>query len=491
MTDLSRRDLLAAAAGLSAAAALGPWELASAAGSPPVRALARECRGPVLTPASAGWSRARQVFNARYNPTNPAAVLFAEGVRDVQAAVRWATRYGVRITARSGGHSYAGYSVVTGGLVVDLSRLSRITVNRAAGTVDVEAGVRLMKLYATLSPRGLTVPGGSCASVGVGGLALGGGVGLAGRKFGLTADNIVEMTCVTADGRARTVNSRSNPDLFWALRGGGGGNFGIVTRFTFRTHPVTSAWFFLVSFPWSEAVGAFGAWQELAPFAPDDLYALCTFQTDGATPQAFAFGQYFGSGSQLDALLRPLTQAGGSIQKGRLPYQQLMLRWAGCTGLSVSRCLATQTPQRFAAKSDYVAAAIPRAGRQVMKEWIEARNASPRLGSGAIIADAYGGAINRVKPSATAFVHRNQRFSFQYFSAFSPGATRATDAWMNGLHAAMRPYVSGFAYQNYIDPGLATWKRAYYGSNYARLVDVKTKYDPGFLFRFRQAIPPR
>src|SRR5690242_20425819 len=242
----TRRELLAGGAALAASG----WLLAGSAGAKPTPALAqlrRQLKGPMLLPSS---SKAF-VFNTRYAPIKPLAVVQAANASDVQACVRWAARHDVPIRARSGGHSYAGYCTASGGLVVDLRRLDGVSLS--GSTVTAGAGTNLIDLYAALARRGATTPGGSCPTVGLGGLALGGGMGLAGRAFGLTCDNIRAVQIVTADGQLRTADADSNPGLYWACRGGGGGNFGIVTRLQLRAHRVSSASWFRITFPWSQA----------------------------------------------------------------------------------------------------------------------------------------------------------------------------------------------------------------------------------------------
>ena len=243
MERLDRRELLERTAGAAvAASAMGAIaDLAWAA--PPsgraLRELERALAGDVVTPTESAYASARLLFNRRFDGVRPRAVAFCANATDVQKAVRWARRYGVRIAARAGGHSYGGYSVGSG-LVVDVSRMSRISVDARARTATVGAGARLIDVYRELWKHGLTIPGGSCPSVGIAGLALGGGVGFSSRKLGLTCDNVRGLRIVTADGRARNAGARQHADLFWACRGGGGGNFGIVTRFLFRTHRVRS-----------------------------------------------------------------------------------------------------------------------------------------------------------------------------------------------------------------------------------------------------------
>src|SRR5918996_5740939 len=241
---LDRREFLGdAVAGVTALVLADEASFAPAITRRAARALRAAVRGPVFLPRSPGFNRERLVYNTRYDGVRPDAVVQPLDTRDVQAVVRWADRFGVRLVPRSGGHGYAGYSTTANGVVVDLRRLRGIRI--ANGRATVGAGARLIDVYARLARRGLVVPAGSCPSVGIAGLALGGGHGLSGRRFGLTADNLLAATIVTADGRALRVDADTNEDLYWACRGGGGGNFGIVTSLTFQAHPPQgAAWFF-------------------------------------------------------------------------------------------------------------------------------------------------------------------------------------------------------------------------------------------------------
>jgi FAD/FMN-containing dehydrogenase len=499
---LDRREFLAGAAGGALALTLPGASLADVAAEPSTlsrraaRALRSAVKGKVLFPRTPGYNAARLVYNLRYDGARPDAVVQAASAQDVAAVVRWANRFDVNVVARSGGHSYAGYSTTGNGVVVDLSTMNGVRV--AGGRATVGAGTQLIDMYSALARRGLTVPGGSCPSVGIGGLALGGGHGLAGRRWGLTADNIRALTIVTADGRVRQVTADSNEDLYWACRGGGGGNFGIVTSLGLQTHRTRGAAWFFASFPWSQASEALAAWQAFAPDAPDALTSICSLGTSGGSgpPRVTALGQYFGSPARLRRLLRPLARvSGASVSVGSSTYMSLVLRWAGCLDEGFRACHTTGTSPggtmpraSFYAKSDFFDRPLSARARARMVSWIERRQRSG--GSGALLLDAYGGAYNRPAADATAFVHRDMLFSLQYLAYYGAGGRGAANAWVNGVWRALRPAASGQAYQNYIDPQLAGWQRAYYAGNLPRLRAIKKQVDPDFRFRFRQAIPP-
>jgi FAD/FMN-containing dehydrogenase len=496
--SLDRRELLGRAAwAVAAGSVLGrlPDTAFAARGvDPRVRELRRLVTGPVLARGSAAYEAQRVVYNERFDDVRPLAVVQPRGVADIQAVLRWAQRAGVTVVPRSGGHSYAGYSTGTG-VVLDVSRLRGIRVD--GGTAVVGAGAQLIDVYAALAAKGRTIPAGSCPTVGIGGLALGGGIGLAARRLGTTSDNIESLRIVTADGRLLECDKRRNADLFWACRGGGGRNFGVVTDFHFRATRVSKASYFFASWPWSAGPELIPAWQRWAPHTTDALTTLCRLATGVSGPSLQVFGQFLGPEAKIRGLLTPLLRAAPptSVTTGSSGYFDLVLRWAGCLGRSQSACHLVAEHgvlQRatFAAKSDYVGRVFPAAAVRVLQRRLETRQSS-RHGSGALIMDSYGGAIARVPPHATAFIHRTPLCSMQYLAYWgAPEHESASLAWIRAFHRAMRPYVTGGAYQNYVDPDLEDWRRAYYGSNYARLVDVKRRYDPDRLFRFPQAIGP-
>jgi FAD/FMN-containing dehydrogenase len=432
---------------------------AGGAGPRALRELARHVRGPVIRPGAARYAAAAQVYNARFDGARPDAVVEPLDSRDVQALLRWADRHDVRVSARSGGHSYAGYSTLDRGVVVDLRRLDGLDLDRGERRVSIGAGARAIDIVDALARHGGAVPLGSCPTVGLGGLALGGGYGLAARAWGLTADTVTRIAVVTPDGRLRRVDRRHDEDLFWALRGGGGGNFGIATRFELRVHRAPRAAWFRGALP--DAAAAIAAWQEWAPEADPRLTALLQLGAGSVS----VLGQYLGSQAQLNASLGALRRAGASLTTGTSAYGPLQVRWANGR---------TSPRTAFSAKSHYVARALPARAR--------ARLAAELAGGGcSMLLDAYGGALNRPRARDTAFVHRDARYSIQYL-------TYAGDvAGLRRLHGIVAPHADG-AYQNYMDPELRGWRRAYYGRNLERLEAVRERYDPDRRFRFPRAI---
>ena len=287
MERFGRRDFVVRGgrlAGAAATFALGLTSEAHAASA--LDELDAALRGPLYRPGSVRYGQTRRPWNARFDDVLPRAVAQPLDTADVQAIVRWAVAHDVRLAVRSGGHSYAGLSSTTG-LLVDLSRLSAVTCG-ADGRAAVGAGATLGSVYARLWAAGQrTIPAGSCPTVGIAGLTLGGGHGFAARAFGLACDSLRSVRIVTADGHAHDVSAGSRPSLFWALRGGGAGSYGIVTRLTFATRKVGTVTTFVLRWPWAAAADVAAAWQAFMVTAPDELtttLALRVPPTTGGTP---------------------------------------------------------------------------------------------------------------------------------------------------------------------------------------------------------------
>ncbi len=468
--------------------------------------LAKSLQGTLVRPNDAQYTTARQLFDPRYDSVLPAAVAYCAAPTDVQTCLAFVRKFGLPFAPRSGGHNYNGYSTSTG-LVIDVTRMHTVTVNTSTNTTTIGAGTRLIDVYNNLAQYGLVLPAGSCPTVGVAGLTLGGGVGVVGRKFGLTCDNLQSAQVVTADGRILTCDAQHDPDLFWSLRGGGGGNMGIVTSFNFQVHPVTTLTLFTLAWSWNDAAAVVDAWQHWAPQAPDEAWSNCLLlaQKDkSAGPIVHVNGVYVGSEGPLDTLLAQLINKIGITPTYRYVASPgilaTMLYEAGCYNKSVPQChLPSQdlngqlVRDTSAVKSHYYVNALSRQGIDTLINAINTRQASSTMGEGGIGMDAYGGAINRVASDATAFVHRNALFSSQFSASWNANdpasVVSANRSWLNGTWQAMRPYATGTSYQNYVDPDLSDWQHAYYGANLARLQHVKATYDPDNLFHFAQSIP--
>ena len=477
---------------------------ASAATDADWTAFASTLDGRLVRPTSSEYALAHQLYDPRFDHVHPEGIAYCASEADVQRCISFARAHALAFTARCGGHSYAGYSTCTG-LVCDVGPLGAIVIDDAQNTVRVGAGAKLIDLYAALGPRNVAVPGGTCPSVGIAGLALGGGQGVLGRLLGLTCDSILSLRIVTADGQIRTCDATTEPDLYWACRGGGGGNFGVVTQFTFRTHPIGSLVRFSASWPWTAAADVVRAWQAWGPSAPDALWSKIHLNAAGSTNGIGMAGVFAGDEAALRAQLALLDASVGRAARGvhasTSPYLETMLVEASCNDRPIDTChLPSVTPtgalgrRDHVGHSDFFSSPLSSEGIAALIASVEARGSDPLLsrGAGGVSFDALGGAINRVAPDATAFFHRSSLFLAQYSTHWAahstPDVIDANIAWLDRFHDAMRPSASGFAYLNYMDDRLTDWPRAYYGDNLARLRTIKARVDPDGFFRFAQAI---
>jgi hypothetical protein len=470
--------------------------------------LGRSLQGELVLPGSSAYRTAGQSYNPVFDDARPRAIAYVSSAADAAQTIGFGRQHGVPLSIRSGGHCYGGWSTGSG-LVIDVSRLNDVVFDPATATASVGAGCHLVDLYAALAPHSVAVPGGSCPTVGIAGLTLGGGLGVLGRRFGLTCDNLVEADVVLASGELVTANANEHADLFWALRGAGGGNFGVVTQFRFSTHPIGDLGLFTLVWPWTAAARVIAAWQQWAPLSPDELWSNCLLIAGQSTPSGYlpvarVTGVYVGTETALESELEPFLDAVGVAPftrfVGTAPYLDTMMIEAGCENDTVAEChLPSQDPagllQRapFGAKSDILTGTAGPAAIAAMMAAVEARQSSPVLAGGGIALDAMGGAISRLATDATAFVHRDARCTLQYSAGWQVGAPAATVVsnrrWLRSSWQSMRPFVSGQAYQNYADPELAGWAEAYYGSNLSRLEQVKAAYNPDDVFQFPQAVP--
>jgi FAD/FMN-containing dehydrogenase len=460
----------------------------STAGPGPIdyAALAAKLSGRLVRAGDPGYAAASRSYNPLFDGRQPAAIALCGKPADVQACVAAAAASGTPIAARSGGHSYAGYSTPNGALVVDLAGLSAVTVN-ADGSLVVGAGARLIDVYAAAGNAGRAIGAGSCPSVGIAGLTLGGGIGVLGRKFGLTCDQLTSATIVTPDGVQRTVSAGSEPDLFWALRGGGGGNFGIVTSFTFATAPAPSVMIFSLQYPAGSVSDVLGGWQQWATAAPDELWSTCNV-AGGSPATCSVTGTFIGSASALATQLNALNRATGATPSGKYvltkSYLDAMRHFAGCSSDSVEQC-HLNTAGGSLGRESFVASS------RVVTSPVGDPGAIASLCGGKaglnLVFDALGGAIGRVAADATAFPYRSAVATVQIYQKLNipqPAATQVVGAVRDALAGPL----GTTGYVNYIDPAMPNWGQAYYGNNLARLRQVANQYDPHGVFSFPQAI---
>ncbi|MGN9908911.1 FAD-binding oxidoreductase [Phytohabitans sp. LJ34] len=421
--------------------------------------------GEAFAPDSPGYDAVRRPAGAAYRDTRPRLVVRCRSVADVTRTVLHAAATGDRLAVRGGGHCFAGRSS-TDGIVLDMSGLDGISV-AGDGVATIGAGARLAAVYAALHAHGRTLPAGCGPTVGITGLTLGGGIGLLGRQHGLTCDRLVGARVVLADGSVVDCDHDREPDLFWALRGAGGGQFAVVTSLRFDTvaEPTTTR----VEARWSDVAveDLVAAWQTWAPDAPDGLTVNLALDSEPGVPvRATLFGASTLGEKPTAALLRELTGRAFALRAG-LPFHQLKSGFAGPRDAP-----ATRTRSEFFARAlpeDTIASLLARLGE-------------PRAGGRRQLAfTAMGGAYNRVAEDATAFAHRGERFLLEHIAA-------PADQWVDGSWATAHAHGSGRVYPNFPDLALDDWAAAYHAGNRHRLAAVKDAYDPDRFFDFPQAI---
>jgi FAD/FMN-containing dehydrogenase len=469
------------------------------------RRLGARLHGELRRPGQPGYRETAALYDPRFDHSHPAAVASVGSESDVAHCISFARRFNLPLAIRSGGHSYLGAS--TGrGLVIDLRGLNSVENDPGGATAVVGAGAALVDVYAALAADAVSIPAGSCPTVGISGLTLGGGVGVVGRQYGLTSDRLVAARVVTADGTTVQADRVNSSDLLWALRGGGG-SFGVVTQLSIATHPTSALAHAYLAWPWSAAVAVTSAWQQWAPAAPHALWSTCHLLAPPArpgVPTVAVAAVYLGASADLDRHLDglvaniPVSPTTRSVSSD--DYETTMMLEAGCATQSVASChLAGQTaggtlPRgAFVAASDFFDHPIPPEGIAAAVQAVAARAADPALGPGGVALDVLGGAIDDLAPDATAYVHRGALFNAQYTASWGTaggaGELGRNRRSLASVYRALHRFGNGQAYQNYPDPTLPDPLAAYYGSNLPRLVEVRRRYDPHGLFAQPQGVP--
>jgi FAD/FMN-containing dehydrogenase len=449
-------------------------------------ALAAQVRGEIITPADDGYEAARQVYN-RDIDRSPAMILMCRDVADVIAGVTFARERGLDLSVRGGRHNVAGFGVNEGGVVLDLRQMNNVHIDPERRLASVGGGATWGDVDHAAWAFGLATPGGVLSTTGVGGLGLGGGFGHLTRRFGLVIDNMQAMDVVTADGRLVRASDDENPDLFWALRGGGG-NFGVVTRFELRLHAVPEVYGGPIFYPVSEAETVLRFYRDFIADAPRELSAFFGFHIappapfvpehlHGHTACAIVVA-WTGPTDQAEAAIRPIREAAkvGLDLAGPIPYPTLNSMFDALLPFGMHHYW----------KADFV--------EELTDEAIAIHTQlGPQVPNVASLMHLYplDGAVHDVAPDATAYRHRNVKFAHIIVGADSDGANLpAHRDWVREYWSALHPHSSEASYVNFMMDEGQDRVRATYGQNYARLAEIKAAWDPGNLFRMNQNIQP-
>src|SRR5262245_6975057 len=444
-----------------------------------VEDLRQTFRGELIQSGHAGYESARRVWNGNID-RRPALIARCTGVADVQRAVEFAQRHGVRVSVRGGGHSAPGYGTNDGGLVIDMSPMKGIRVDPQQRTARAEGGVLWREFDRETQAFGLATTGGTVSNTGIAGLTLGGGLGWLMGKHGLTVDNLISADVVTADGTFRQANVTDNPDLFWALRGGGG-NFGVVTSLEYRLHPVTQVLGGLVLYPLEQAPAVLRFYRDFCRRLPDEAEAFAALLTapQGMPVVALLLG-YNGSLEDGEKVLAPARGFGQPIADlvGVVPY--------------TARQTMLDAPNAEHGLHRYWRSAFT---EQISDGLIEAAvdgAASFTSPLSALIFFHMHGAATRPLSTETAFAARRAQWDFDAIGQWADGATSDQHVnWVRTIWNRFEPHLLGKAYVNHLAaddrPEVV---RASFGENYVRLRQIKTMYDPTNLFHLNANIPP-
>jgi FAD/FMN-containing dehydrogenase len=440
-------------------------------------ALRSRMRGELLTPDMPGYDQARGLVNSRFN-RRPAAIARARNAQDVANAVIFAREHGLEIAVRSGGHSVPGQSAVDGGMMIDLSGMRQIAVDEAALVARVQPGATNGELVLALAERGLATTTGTCATVGMGGSTLGGGIGWLMGRFGATVDNVLAFEVVTADGAIVTASADERPELFWALRGGGG-NFGVVTAISYKAHRLTTVLGGMLLFPLAAAPMALRMYRELTSTAPDELLAHCVLATvpefgPAMIVQVVYSGEDLAEGERLLAPLRSFGPPPVDLIAARSYAETYMMLTPpippGASWFDTSYTLERPSD---AALDELFATAMDR----------------PTPMTQVVIHQVHGAAA-RVAPDATAFALRSEHYAIANIGMWMGVGGEAETTWAWRAKARMAPYASTGVYVNFIGEEGEQAVRDAYKDNYARLAAIKAQYDPDNIFRRNQNIKP-
>ncbi|KAA8969841.1 FAD-binding oxidoreductase [Mycobacterium sp.] len=466
--EISRQTFLRAAGALAAGAVFGSGRAGADPGSSGWEGLSGAIGGQVLRPDDGPqFASAKQVFNTNYNGSTPAAVVTPTSLADVQKAMAFAAAHNLKVAPRGGGHSYVGASTADGTMVLDLRQLpGGISYHAPTGQVTVAPATGLYAIHDALAAAGRGVPTGTCPSVGVAGHALGGGLGADSRHAGLLCDQLTSASVVLPGGQAVTASATSNPDLFWGLRGGGGGNFGVTTALTFATFPVGDVDVVNLNFPPQSFAAVLLGWQNWLRTADRSSWALADATVDAMGTHCRILATCpVGSGGNAQ---RAIVSAVGMAPTGTENYtfnRMELVKYLAVGNLNPA-------PLGYVGGSDVLPVINDGAANGIAA----AVDAFPR-GAGRMLAimHALDGALASVAPGATAFPWRRQSALVQWYVETSGDPSAAT-GWLTAAHQAVRPYSVG-GYVNYVEA--AQPPARYFGPNLPRLSATRQKYDPG------------
>ncbi|MDX1387997.1 MAG: FAD-binding oxidoreductase [Acidobacteriota bacterium] len=438
----------------------------------------QQLQGKLVRPGDAEYDEARRVWNGMIDK-RPAMIARCAGTGDVVAAVNFARENGLVIAVRGGGHNVAGHATCDDGVVIDLSPMKNVTVDASRKTALAECGATWRDYDAATQKHGLASPGGAISTTGIAGLTLGGGFGWISRSYGLACDNVISAEVVTANGEVLEASAEENADLFWAIRGGGG-NFGVVTRFEYRLQKIGELYAGMLLYPREMAGEFMRVWADWTAGAPDAVSSMAAFlHTPDGIPVVGAFIVYNGPADEGETVIAPLRAVGApALDDVNLkPYTALQ------------QALDDGFPRGM--RNYWKATYLADVGEECRDVLIEHANNAPTPVSVVGLEHMLGGAVARVDKNENAFAARDAIYNLLILGRTDNAAgDDAVRDWVRGLWKAVDPYSTGGAYVNYMSADEADRVGEAFGASHARLVQIKSKYDPENFFRLNQNIAP-
>ncbi|WP_443662173.1 FAD-binding oxidoreductase [Clostridium sp.] len=431
--------------------------------------------GKVITPCDKEYAILRLEYNLDINKF-PLAIVYCHNYIDVSNAIKWCTRNCVELRVRTRGHNYEGYSTGTGVLVIDISCISEVNIDTKHDIAVIQAGANLLSIYSILADKGYGFNGGTCPTVGISGLVLGGGIGLSCRNFGLVTDNLLEIQLVNEHGILIIANDHINSELFWACRGAGGGNFGVVISYTFKIHKVDKIT--VIQLRWNEASREefFDLWQCFFKTATEKISCFAGFNKEGIYLNGFFYGDKLEAEKILkDFLLLPALLEASSIEY--VPFISAVKAIASFYG----------PPNRFKATGRFVYKTL---SEKNIKKLVQFVDNSPGEDNCFIRLYSLGGTIKEVPCNSTAYYYRKAEYIIGITADFEKDDdSDIYKEWVAEVLQYVNPLTNG-TYVNFPYAELKNYGNAYYGKNYPLLMVVKTIYDPCNIFKFQQSIKP-
>lgn len=443
--------------------------------------LAGQLDGTLQRPGDSEYDKARTIWNAMID-RKPAYIARCVSTEDVVASVRFAREHDLLVSVRGGGHNVAGNAVCDDGLMIDLTLMDNVEVDATKRRVTAQGGCTLGMIDEASHKHGLAVPAGIVSETGVGGLALGGGVGWLVRKYGMTCDNIISAEVVTADGQILIASAEQNADLFWGLRGGGG-NFGVVTSFEFQAHPVKTVIGGMIIHPREAARDVIRFYREFTKQAPLELTAYCALlSTPDGAPVTAIIACYCGDVAESDAVLTPLREFGSPIADTLAKIERTEMQTMFDSGFPYGNRNYWKSQFMDELTDDAIDLLIEHANRI----------SSPL--SAVMIEYYFGGPSSNIGETETAFAHRDAQYDLGIIGQWQDAAEDAEHMnWARTAYDALQPHCNGRIYANLMGGDQMTEEtqlRAAFGVNYERLLELKRKYDPTNFFRLNQNIQP-